>query len=275
MAAKEDDVARVQLLLNELFLSRKVPRDGVLGHAPLGWIAEWLGLAPSEHFGEEALRHLVAIQLAPRGAIAYDPANPAPRWKLIDGYLARRFRLSDADRVPIARAIASTLDVASLERGATLLAAHAASKCAICRLPFQREPLSVSTRDAYKPTWQAPEELCRPEVDHVVPISSLGAHAIKNLQIVCRACNMAKGGGLLIDPDAEIRYSAVGPAHVPRVHLFRLLQWLIRRNSGRCERCADETAELTMRPGLPDAPIARTTLNLVCYECASAVDGNA
>jgi hypothetical protein len=265
---ESDDIARVQLLLNALFLSRKVPRDGVLGHAPLAWVTEWLGLEPSAHFGEEALQHLVAIQLAPRSAIQYDPANPKPRWKLIDRYLAQQFTLSDGDRVPVARLIASILDAASLERGTALLAPETAVKCAVCRLPFQTEPVSVSTRDPYKPTWQAPEELCRPEVDHVVPISSLGGHEVENLQVVCRACNLAKGSGLIIDPDAEIRYCGLDPSSVPRVHLFRLLQWLIRRGGGCCGGCGDETGELTMRPMLADAPIARATLDLVCYRCA-------
>jgi hypothetical protein len=271
MAPETDDVARVQLLLSALFLSREVPAGGVLGRAPLAWVSEWLGLDPAQHFGEEALRHLVAIQLAPRSAIDYDPANPTPRWKLIDRHLAERFELSHAERAASARSIASTLDAASLARGAPLVAPDTAVRCAICRLPFGSNPRSVLSRDPYKPTWHAPEELCRAEVDHVVPISSLGAHDVRNLQIICRACNLAKGSGLIIDPDAEIRYCGVEPSQVPRIHLFRLLQWLIRRGRGRCAECDGVDEELTMRPLLADAPIARATLTLVCYQCASSV----
>src|SRR4051794_10015392 len=98
MTAERDDDARVQLLLSGLFLSGEVPHSRVLGRAPLDWIIEWLGLEPSEHFGDEALRHLVAVQLAPRSAIAYDPENPTPRWKLIDRYLAELYEVSDTDR---------------------------------------------------------------------------------------------------------------------------------------------------------------------------------
>ena len=37
----------------------------------------------------------------------------------------------------------------------------------------------------------------------------LGDHAVGNLQVICRACNLAKGAGLTIDPDAEIRHAAL------------------------------------------------------------------
>lgn len=267
MATERPEVTRVQLLLNALFLSSELQPGGILGHAPLRWVSEWLGLDPAEHFGEEALRHLVAIQLAPRTAINYDSSNPTPRWRLVDDYLAERFSLSAGDRVPISRLVASILDAAAQPRGARILAAERALECSICRLPFQGVPESVATLDPYKPVWQAPEELSRPEIDHVVPISSLGSHQVQNLQIVCRACNLAKGGGLTIDPAAEIRYAACPPVAVPRIHFFRLLQWLIQRSRGRCETCGGNTGELTMRPVHSTSPIARTTLRLTCYDC--------
>jgi hypothetical protein len=100
-----------------------------------------------------------------------------------------------------------------------------------------------------------------------VPISSLGAHNIDNLQVICRACNLAKGSGLIVDPDTEIRFCGLDPSEVPRVHLFRLLQWLIHRDDGRCEQCGGSVNELTMRPVHRDAPIARGTLTLRCYDC--------
>jgi 5-methylcytosine-specific restriction endonuclease McrA len=261
-------VARVQLLLDALFLSEGGPEAGVLGRAPLQWISEWLGLEPATHFGDAALRHLVAIQLAPRAAIAYDRTNPKPRWRLIREYLAGRFALTDEEEVEIARLVAAVLDQASSERGPSILVPEGATECAICRLPFRSSPMSVTTRDPYKPTWQAPDELCRPEIDHVVPISGLGQHRVENLQVVCRACNLAKGSGLIVDPDAEIRYAALDPSAIPRVHLFRLLQWLIRRRGHACASCDSEGGELTMRPVDATAPIARGTLTLTCYSCA-------
>jgi len=261
-------VARVQLLLDALFLSGEHHTHGLLGRAPLQWISEWLGLDPANHFGETALRHLVAIQLAPRAAIAYDRANPTPRWRLVELYLRERFTLTDAERRRIARLVASTLDQASAQRGPRSLLPETAIECTTCRLPFKAEPDSVTTKDPYKPTWQAPEELCRPEVDHVVPISSLGEHLHHNLQVVCRACNLAKGGGLLLNPEAEIRYAGLEVSSVPRVHLFRLLQWLITREGGRCVGCKSARGELTMRPVHKDAPLARASLVLTCYSCA-------
>jgi 5-methylcytosine-specific restriction endonuclease McrA len=184
-----DQVQRIQLLLSALFLSDRVPTGGLVERAPGEWVSEWLGLEPHRHFGHAALRHLVAVQLAPQAAISYDRTNPRPRWRLIDDFLQERAPLAAVDRERIARVVAGVLDRASAERGRPLMAVEHTTSCAICRLPFHTEPMSVTTRDPLKPVWQAQEELCRPEVDHVIAISGLGAHRLDNLQVVCRACN--------------------------------------------------------------------------------------
>ena len=264
---QDEEVARVQLLLSALFLSEDTPGGELLRRAPVEWISEWLGLEPRDHFGPHALRHLVAIQLTPREAIAYEPSNPKPRWRLIDDYLRDRLVLDDRDRTRVARLVATVLDHASAYRGGRLIVPDRARACAICRLPFETEPMSVTTRDPYKPIWLAASELCQPEVDHVIPISSLGEHVRENLQVVCRACNLAKGNGLVVDPDAEIRYAGRPAETIPRVHLFRLLQWLIARHDAQCGLCADESTELTMRPVHSDSPITRANLRLTCYSC--------
>ena len=38
-----------------------------------------------------------------------------------------------------------------------------------------------------------------PELDHIIPISRGGPHTRKNVQCLCRACNIAKGAGSLQD----------------------------------------------------------------------------
>jgi 5-methylcytosine-specific restriction endonuclease McrA len=263
-----DEVARVQLLLDALFLA-DASSEGVLGDAPLAWITEWLGLAPHEYFGRAVLQHLVAVQLAPRGAIAYTASNPTPRWRLIDRYLASRFPLDADQREHLARSVSSILDRAALGRGQALLTPPIAGECAICRLPFHGEPLSLATHDPFKPIWESPDELTRPEIDHIVAISSLGAHERGNLQVICRACNLAKGAGLVVDYASETRYADVDLAAVPRVHRFRLLQWVIRRDDGCCTCCSSAVGELTMRPAHPDAPLVRSALRTRCYECVS------
>jgi hypothetical protein len=79
---------------------------------------------------------------------------------------------------------------------------------------------------------------------------------------------MAKGSGLVIDPDSEIRYAGSPLALVPRVHLFRLLQWVILRSKGEaCPRCGDHGSELTLRLVHPDASLTRGNLQLRCYNC--------
>jgi hypothetical protein len=260
-------VARVQLLLEAFFLEHAEGTDNAIGHAALQWISEWLGLAPLAHFGSQTLAHLVAVQLAPRAALDYQSSNPRPRWRLVDDYLRDRFGLEDAEREGISRLVATILDDAATDRGPRLLSTDIAAFCAICRLPFDSAPASVTTRDPYKPVWLAPVELCQPEIDHVVPISSLGTHNQGNMQIICRACNIAKGNGLTIDPMAEVRHAAQELRLVPRIHLFRLLQWLITTRRNKCEGCGSTKGELTMRPVHPQAPLARATLALRCYDC--------
>jgi len=211
------------------------------------------------------------VQLAPRAALDYQLSNPRPRWRLVDDYLRDRFDLEDGEREGIARLVATILDDAAANRGPQLISVDIAAFCAICRLPFGSKPASVTTCDPYKPVWLAPVELCRPEIDHVVPISSLGTHTEGNMQIICRACNIAKGGGLTIDPAVEVRYASRDLLEVPRIHLFRLLQWLIVTRGDQCEGCHSASGELTMRPVHPQAPLARATLALRCYDCAEDV----
>jgi 5-methylcytosine-specific restriction endonuclease McrA len=268
MERAPDEVAQAQLLLDALFLA-DTSAEGVLGDAPLEWITEWLGLAPHEYFGRAVLQHLVAVQLAPRGAIAYSTSNPTPRWRLIDRYLASRFPIDAAQREHLARTVSSVLDRAAVGRGRVLLTPPIAGECAICRLPFRGEAVSLATCDPYKPVWEAPDELMRPEIDHIVAISSLGAHELGNLQVVCRACNLAKGAGLVVDYESETRYADVDLAAVPRIHRFRLLQWVIRHDGGRCTVCSRGDGELTMRPVHPDAPLVRSAMSTRCYDCVS------
>jgi hypothetical protein len=269
MEVERPGIIRVQLLLEALFLEYGVDTTGAVGRAALQWVAEWLGLDPWAHFGTQALAHLVAVQLAPRTAINYESSNPRPRWRLIDDYLQDRFGLEDAEREGISRLVATVLDRAAANRGPRLISVDGAPFCAICRLPFHSMPASVATRDPYKPIWLAPIELCRPEIDHVVPISSLGTHIEKNMQIVCRACNIAKGDGLNVDPALEVRYAARELPEVPRIHLFRLLQWLIHSRGQQCEQCGSVNDEFTMRPVHRNSPLARATLALRCYDCAN------
>jgi hypothetical protein len=264
---KEREVERIEYLLSALFLSESPRTYGVVGRVPDDWITEWLGLEPHRQFGLAALRHLAAVQLAPKAAISYDKSNPRPRWRLVEDFLRDTASLEPSDRERVARIVSSVLDRAALERGSQLVATDSAQACAICRLPFRSTATSVLTKDPFKPVWQAPEELCRPEVDHVVAISGLGEHTVDNLQVVCRACNLAKGSHLVVDPEAEIRFAGNVPEDIPRVHLLRLLQWLIQNRTARCSHCGSASDELTMRPAHPEASLTRTNLILTCYGC--------
>ena len=265
------DLNRIQLLLDALFLGPVTNYGqedlGVLESTPSDWVVQWLGLDPRQHFGIPMLRHLVAIQLAPREAIAYATSNPVPRWKLIGQYLQEQFTIGTMECERVARIVAYTLDTADTERGQLELSVDSAMDCAICHLSFLQTPESVNLRDSLKPIWRAPVELTRPEVDHIIPVSSLGSDEFENLQVICRACNMAKGSGLTIDPSAEIAWSAADSDSIPRIHLFRILQWLIQYGGNGCSSCGKSDSELTMVRKHVNSPIVRSALVVSCYGC--------
>lgn len=271
MGRRALSIARVELLLEALFLQKGIAVEGAVGEAALQWVTETLHLDPWTHIGPERIAHVVAVQLAPREAICYVPSDPRPRWRIVDQFLTARFDLADGEREAIARLIAGVLDDADLLRRATVVPRDRTAACAICRLPFNAEPPSVSTLDPYKPIWQAPIELTQPETDHVVPISGIGRHRADNMQVICRACNLAKGDGLTLDVTAELRYAAMDLELVPRIHLFRLLQWLIMTTGDECGSCGGRDGERTMRPLFDDAPLGRGVMAVRCYECAESV----
>lgn len=269
MESTAASLERVRLLLDALVIDFGALPPGSIGNAAFQWVVEWLRLDPRSALGSSRIAHLVATQLAPRAAIDYTAATPTARWRIVAEYLDERFAVHSEECEQIARLIAATLDAADARRRQEhVRATESVERCAICRLSFRHESASVQSRDPFKPIWLAEEELTRPELDHIVPISGLGRHTSSNFQVICRACNQAKGDGLELDPGAEIRYAGVPLADVPRIHLFRMLQWLIVAHGGECAVCGSGDGELTMRPVHDDAPLARATMQLRCYECA-------
>lgn len=266
----DSSAEKAKLILDTLFLKLASSElSSIIDRSAIEWVTDWLKLDPLTHFDLESLQHLLAIQLAPLPALNYDVVDPMPRWRHIDNYLSERFGfLEKKDRELLARLVAIVLDRADIARSpGAELGDFAERMCRICHLPFDCTPESVLTRDPYKPIWQAYEELTRPEIDHIVPVSGLGTNDPGNLQLVCRACNLAKHSSLELHPRAEIVWAGSRIADVPRMHLLRMLQWLIRRTDGRCLSCGMEGVELTMRPEHPRAPLVRTSMRVTCYSC--------
>ena len=165
MESSAASLERVQLLLDALVMERGALPRGSIGNAAGQWVVEWLRLDPLTAIGPSRIAHLVAIQLAPRAAIDYSVGTPATRWRIVARYLEDRFALHDEECERIARLVATTLDAADARRGREHIpATQSAEQCAICRLPFRREPESVATRDPFKPIWLAEQELTRPEM---------------------------------------------------------------------------------------------------------------
>src|SRR4051812_34163679 len=93
-------------------------------------------------------------------------------------------------------------------------------RCATCRLPFRGTSLAVAQRDVLRPLWLAPAELTRPEIDHIDPIGWTGGNESNNLQLLCRACNLAKSDGIRISPNSEATLGCMDIARVPRIYFF-------------------------------------------------------
>lgn len=265
----ENLICKAQALLSTIFLSANEHNESeVISGASIQWVIEWLSLDPVKHFGIESLQHLLAVQLSPAKALAYKRTDPCPRWKYIKNYVSGTFNnIDDIQSELLARQVSRILDRAEVVRARVPSENLVPDACEVCRLPFFREPDSVRLRDPYKPIWKSTDVLAKPEIDHIISISSLGTNAEENLQVICRACNLAKSSALELHPKAEIANACLNIVEINRMHVFRMLQWLIRRSGGSCELCSSRLNELTMRPTNKDAAFVRSSLRILCYEC--------
>lgn len=236
-------------------------------------ISDWLGVERPKLCDDPAFIAMVCLALSPVSAIRYRATDPTPRWKYVKEYIDAAAGLESERAERLARIVAGTLD--ALARPRSPATSHHEEilrlqryRCACCRAPFRETARSVLTQDRLRPVWLAPEELCRPEVDHISPIRWSGDNSFKNLQVLCRACNAAKSDGLRIPINSEALYAQVPLEDVPRIHFFRLLVWLVRDCGGFCSICGRAQSELTMRLIRSNAPLLRCNLRLACYDCA-------
>ncbi|WP_369798475.1 HNH endonuclease signature motif containing protein [Mycobacterium sp. URHB0044] len=215
----------------------------------------------------------LAIHLAPRTAIAYDRSNPTPRWKLIRQHLFEAFgRAGTADIDELARDLAKVLDTFDSEREQvtsrlSYLLKHNGAICQSCRVEFFITPKTLNECDEYKPYYLSPEELLKPEVDHIDAISALGTNALNNLQLLCRLCNQGKGDGLGLSVREEIRNSGFAINSMSAAYRGRLLYYVLLRDARVCTRCHTVDAELTIRPVVSTGALVRSNMRTVCTKC--------
>lgn len=217
----------------------------------------------------------LALHLSPRSAIDYQRSNPRPRWKVIYTHLVQTLGRDPVGAEDLAREIALVLDSWDSER--SLVTGHLnflmkrdGAVCQNCKVSFVGEPFSLSTQDAYKPYFLAPDELLRPEVDHIEAVSALGTNVLSNLQVLCRLCNAGKGMGLGLDVREEIKYAGYEVELAPRSHRCRLVYYAVNRDGRRCQQCDGSASELTIRPIVPSGGLLRSNLRTVCIECVSS-----
>jgi hypothetical protein len=236
-------------------------------------LARELGLESTPLWLDPAFRIYVALVVSPRAAICYDILDPKPRWVYIFDHLKSRTSGYLEEEVKLAaRRLASILDDHERGRGdlpvsVEELISKRGNFCAICNNPFFSSPEAVIHRDPYRPLWSAPQELCRPEVDHINPVRWSGVNNIENLQILCRACNSAKSDGLRMYPHQEAIIARMNFESIPRIHFFRMLVVLAAERGGRCEIGGCENRQLTIRPRHRDASFLRCNSILSCYQC--------
>jgi 5-methylcytosine-specific restriction endonuclease McrA len=221
------------------------------------------------------LRLRLALHLSPGPAVAYDPANPAPRHRLIETFITDHFGLARDEASPLARDVAHTLSIWDENR--TSVTAHAdrllqsqSHCCAHCGVDFDNTPWTLSVKDMYKPYHESREELLQPEVDHIEAISFLGTNDLANLQVLCRLCNLGKGDGLGISVREELRQARTPTNLLPRAYRIRAFYATVLRDKKRCKLCGNthSNSELTVRLRHARGSYVRSNLHTVCVPCA-------
>ena len=231
-----------------------------------------------QHF---ELRLRMALHLAPRAAIAFNPAAPQSRRRLIEDYLIRQHGRSPADASDLARHIARVLN--AWDENREIVSLHVdelyiaqSGRCAHCRVSVLNRsgslpkptPASLRHHDVFKPLHLAPEELLSPEVDHIEPVSRLGRNMVANLQLLCRFCNGGKGDRLGVDIRREAQYAGAPIASIPPRLRAELHYYTLARDERACRYCDDRSrSELTIRLINDSGGYIRSNLHTVCVEC--------
>lgn len=125
---------------------------------------------------EHHLPIAIAVAISPISALQYTSNDPCPRWKHIYNYLKLNSPLNNESLESLNHLLAMVLDARDTKRQLTprvkqTLIKRDGNWCNICRSPFTVDPMSVKTRDPYRPTWKSKEELTKAEIDHNTPIS--------------------------------------------------------------------------------------------------------
>jgi 5-methylcytosine-specific restriction endonuclease McrA len=255
-----DQDSPAAIAYRELMLSR-ANREGLRRSADL-----------QTHYAAYRLR--LAIELAPMEALRYVVDNPQSRWRLVFAHLAELY--PDAERgllEELSRRIATTLTNWQEQRSATTAHKRQVWKrckgaCSCCHFDFtMRESPALIELDPHKPYWDSPEELTSDELDHTIPVSSVGTNRPENLQLLCRWCNLGKGDGLGVDIRREAEFSSFPIDEIPRGHRAAVFYATLSRAGFVCEDCG-ASAELTCRKRVDRVGFTISNMRAVCYECA-------
>lgn len=215
----------------------------------------------------------VALHLSPPHAVRYNSLSPIPRWKLVSTYISVQLRIKSPHVERLSRRIAELLDRLEVERDLMLsayrdrLIARQGNLCACCGFRFGSGSEGRQD-DLLKPYAESWEELTRPEVDHINPISGTGDNDFRNLQVLCRLCNWGKGFGLVPTATEELKYAAMSVEEIPRAHRARVFYLALARQRA-CFGCARDwrAMELTVEKVCDGGCLVLSNLRTICLEC--------
>jgi hypothetical protein len=268
---------RIKVLLDQWILSAGTAEIGnsLINDTAKAVAIEALGLG-IHSIDVWDLRALVAFQVAPRSAINYESTNPTPRWRLVQQHIHKVTGLELSECEELARSVAAVINRVGTRRiglhdHLDLLLQRDGPRCNYCLFPFSSSIApSIRSRDPFKPMYESPEELCQPEVDHIVPVSRAGENDLSNLQILCRGCNMAKSDLIALLVKNELLYAGLELREIPRPVRFRMLVWALLKSGSECSCCQDSETELTVRLWQREGAYVRTNMRVLCYPCALA-----
>ena len=229
----------------------------------------------------------LALHLAPKDAIQWDPTRTESRVEVIQNYLISNFEIKKDAAGDLSRIVVKTLkNWESTRRNVrdTLdeILQMQQFKCATCNILLTdeyREELGDKVRsgdrlDIFKPIYDAVNDYfhLEPEVDHIEPVSGFGLNHRENLQVLCRLCNFGKGDGLSFSLINEYKNCHKPLNEIKWGHRAKMFYYRLEMDNFECTVCGTTDMELTVRPTHRDSAFLLTTLATMCTSCADDFD---
>ena len=194
-----------------------------------------------------------------------------PRYIVCSEYISENFGFTDDNSKDIAKAVQRVLDSWSENRSSVTkykdkLLRRQSNRCNCCNHEFGTDSLPYINEDKYKPVHEE-EDLTRPHVDHIDPVWALGYNRIDNLEVLCKFCNMGKGGSKNMNLKNEFENSYSRIEEISWKHRAQLFHQTLSKYQS-CAECDNSKIEMVVRPIRPEGCYTKSNLRPICTECA-------